>query len=237
MAVRSAAAERLAAEAEAVAGSKSRRPYNHWSYAYRIVTHLISFEVQGMKSFLLAAVVILVVIAVAIGAAVLSGYNKAMTLDADVKSNWSEVENQLQRRFDLIPNLVETVKGVAGQEQKIFLGIAKAQKSYFGAQTVGDKAAAANQLDSALSRLMVFAQQYPELKSNESFLKMQDSIEGTENRLSVARNHYNGAVQTLDVYMRQFPSSIYASLAGIEHPKYFQADEASKTAPKVDFKT
>ncbi|HWA99379.1 MAG TPA: LemA family protein [Pirellulales bacterium] len=188
-----------------------------------------------MKAFL-GVIGVLVLIALVGGGCVMRGYNEAMTLDANVKQNWSEVENQLQRRFDLIPQLVETVKGVAGQEQKVFLGIAEAQKAYFQAGSVAQKAEAASDLQGALSRLLLLQQQYPQLKSNENFLKLQDSIEGTENRLSVARNHYNGAVQQLDVFMRQFPSSFYASLAGVEHPAYFKVtNEEAKTAPKIDF--
>lgn len=188
-----------------------------------------------MKSVLLVTVLAIVLIIVLGGGCVISGYNQATSLNANVEQKWAQVENELQRRYDLIPNLVATVKGVAGQEQKIFLGIAEAQKSYFQAKTVPEKAEAANQVESALSRLMVLAQQYPQLKSNESFLKLQDSIEGTENRLSVERKRYNDAVRDLDVYMRQFPTSFYARLAGVEQPQYFKVSEEAKTAPKVDF--
>jgi LemA protein len=190
-----------------------------------------------MKTALLAIVGIIVLVVLLGGGCVVQGYNKAMTLDANVKEQWAQVENQLQRRYDLIPNLVATVKGVAGQEQKVFLGIAEAQKGYFQAKTVPEKAAAANEVESALSRLLVLSQQYPTLKSNESFLKLQDSIEGTENRLSVERGRYNDSVKELDVYMRQFPSSFYASLAGIKQPEYFKVPEEAKAVPKVDFNT
>lgn len=191
-----------------------------------------------MKSVGIALAVVVGLI-VLVAAIVIPGYNRAMELDVSVKKQWAQVENQLQRRYDLIPNLVETTKGIAGQEQKIFLGIADAQKAYFqatGAKTVAEKAEAANQVDSALSRLLILAQQYPQLKSNESFLKLQDSIEGTENRLSVERGRYNDAVGELETYMRKFPSSFYASLAGIEHPKYFEVKPEAKEVPKVDFK-
>jgi LemA protein len=188
-----------------------------------------------MKNVLFAVIAVVVLVGLLGGGCVVSGYNRAMSLDANVKQQWAQVENQLQRRYELIPNLVATVKGEAGQEQKIFLGIAEAQKGYFQAKTVPEKAEAANQVESALSRLLVLSQQYPALKSNESFLKLQDTIEGTENRLSVERGRYNDAVKELDVYMRQFPTSFYAHLAGVTQPEYFKVPEAAKTAPKVDF--
>ena len=188
-----------------------------------------------MKNVLLALVAIVVVVALLGGGCVMPGYNRAMSLDANVKQQWAQVENQLQRRYELIPNLVATVKGVAGQEQKIFLGIAEAQKGYFQAKTVPEKAEAANQVESALSRLLVLSQQYPQLRSNESFLKLQDTIEGTENRLAVERGRYNDTVRELDVFMRQFPSSFYARLAGVAAPQYFKVPDEAKTAPKVDF--
>ena len=121
------------------------------------------------------------------GGCVYSGYNKSITLDEDVKNRWAQVENQLQRRFELVPNLIETVKGVAGQEEKIFLGVAEARKAYFQAGSVSAKAKAAGGFESALSRLLVLRESYPELKSNESFLKLQDQLEGTENRMAVER--------------------------------------------------
>jgi LemA protein len=187
-----------------------------------------------MKGFL-GFLAVVAVAAVVIGGCVVQGYNQAIELDTKVKSNWAEVDTQLQRRMDVINQVVGAVKGIAGQEQKIFLGIAEAQKAYFNASTTGEKVEAANQVESALSRLLVLNQQYPELKSNENFLKLQDTIEGTENRLSVARNHYNNSVQELDAYMRKFPTNIYASFAHIEQPKYFKAADDAKEAPKVDF--
>lgn len=190
-----------------------------------------------MKNALIGIIAVLILVVLLGGGCAVSGYNRAMSLDANVKQQWAQVENQLQRRYELIPNLVATVKGEAGQEQKIFLGIAEAQKGYFAAKTVPEKAEAASQVESALSRLLVLSQQYPALKSNEAFLKLQDTIEGTENRLSVERGRYNDAVRELDVFMRQFPTSIWASLAGIKQPEYFKVTEEAKTAPKVDFGT
>ncbi len=187
-----------------------------------------------MKPLLIAGFVVLCFFLL-IGGCVYSGYNRVIGLDEDVKNQWSQVDNQLQRRYDLIPNLLETVKGTAGQEQKIFLGIADARKAYFQADNVADKAHAASQMETALSRLLVFSENYPQLKSNEAFLKLQDQLEGTENRLTVARQNYNESVRTLNTMARQFPGSIYVRLAGVKEAEYFQIDKAAREAPKVDF--
>lgn len=169
------------------------------------------------------------------GGCVYSGYNHVITLDEAVKSQWAQVENQLQRRFELIPNLVETVKGVAQQEKDIFLGVAEARKAYFQAQSINEKARAASGLEGALSRLLVLRETYPQLKSNESFLKLQDQLEGTENRLAVERKRYNDAVRELNTYIRKLLGRFYASLAGVEPAEYFEIDEAARTPPKVKF--
>jgi len=169
------------------------------------------------------------------GGCVYSGYNHVIGLDETVKSRWAQVENQLQRRFDLIPNLIETVKGVAKQEQKIFLGVAEARKSYFQAQSIGAKAKAAGTLENALSRLLMLRETYPQLKSDQSFLKLQDQLEGTENRLSVERKRYNEAVREMNTYTRQLLGRWYAGLAGVEKAEYFQITEAARAAPQVKF--
>jgi LemA protein len=173
--------------------------------------------------------------AVLVGGCIYGGYNRAVRFDEDVKSAWAQVENQLQRRFDLIPNLVETVKGYAGQEKDIFLGVAKARESYFQSKTVAEKAQAAGAVESALSRLLVLRETYPDLKSNESFLKLQDSIEGTENRLAVERQRYNDKVKQLNTFARSLLGRLYTSLAGVEKAEYFEVPEAAKAVPKVDF--
>lgn len=170
-----------------------------------------------------------------VGCTVWRGYNRAVTLDEGVASQWAEVENILQRRFDLIPNLVETVKGVAQQEQKVFLGIAESREAYFQAKGPAEKAQAASGFERALSRLLVLREQYPELKSNENFLKLQDSVEGSENRLAVARKRYNESVETLNGFIRRFPGQLYASLASVDKAEYFEVAEEAKEVPKVDF--
>lgn len=169
------------------------------------------------------------------GGCVYSGYNRAIMLDENVNSAWAQVENQLQRRFDLIPNLVQTVKGVASQEQKVFLGVAEARKAYFQAGSVGEKARAAGDFERALSRLLVLRESYPELKSNEAFLKLQDQLEGTENRLAVERKRYNDSVRTLNTFTRTLLGRIYAGLAGVEKAEYFEIEEGARETPKVQF--
>jgi LemA protein len=184
---------------------------------------------------IIGIVAVVLVIAVAIGAMAVGGYNRAIGYDENVRQAWAQVQNQLQRRYDLIPNVVESVKGIAGQEQKVFLGIAEARKAYFQAGTVNEKAAAASGVERALSRLLMLQEAYPELKSNESFLKLQDTVEGTENRLAVERGRYNEAVQQLNQFVRRFPGRIYASLAGVHEAEYFEVEPEATERPKVDF--
>lgn len=191
-----------------------------------------------MKPLLMGCLIIVVVALLVGGCAAsfgIGGYNQAKALDQDVQSQWAQVEVQLQRRFDLVPQLEATVKGAAGQEQKVFLGIANARKAYFQADNVPAKAAAANDFNSALSRLLVLQEQYPQLKSNEAFLKMQDTIEGTENRLSVERGRYNEAVRKLDLFTQTFPNSFFAQLAGVHPAPYLKPPEHVSEAPKIDF--
>lgn len=172
---------------------------------------------------------------VMVGGCLYSGYNRAVGLDEGVKSAWAQVESQLQRRYEMLPNLVETVKGVAAQEQDVFLGIAKAREAYFHARTTGEKAQAAGSFESALSRLLVLRETYPELKSNENFLKLQDTLEGTENRLAVERMRYNEKVKELNVFIRSLLGRVYASMAGVSAAEYFEITEEARAVPRVDF--
>jgi LemA protein len=187
------------------------------------------------SQILIGIIAVVVILALAIGSMVLAGYNHVIGLDEAVNNQWAQVRNQLQRRYDLIPNVVESVKGTAAQEQKVFLGIAEARKAYFQAQSVPEQAAAASQLERALSRLLVLREAYPELKSNEAFMKLQDTLEGTENRLSVERGRYNDAVRELNQYVRRFPGRFYASLAGVSEAEYFESVPEAEAPPKVDF--
>jgi LemA protein len=162
-------------------------------------------------------------------------YNKFTAQEEDIKSKWSEVENQLQRRNDLIPNLVETVKGYAKQEQTVYGEIADARAKLAGAQTPADKINAANQESSALARLLVVVENYPQLKSDAQFARLMDELSGTENRLAVSRMRYNESVQTYDTARRQFPANVTAKMFGFKEYPYFNVPDSAKAVPKVDF--
>jgi len=185
-----------------------------------------------------------IAIAVVIGIVLIAGgiiswgvgqYNKAVTLDEAVKAQWAQVDNQLKRRFDLIPNLVETVKGYATHEREIFEHIADARTKYFQAKTPDDKIQASKQMDGLLSRLLLLTENYPQLKANESFHKLQDSLEGTENRIAVERKRYNDTARVLNTYRRTVAGSVIASVAGIQQAPYYEIPAAEKQAPKVKF--
>ncbi|MEW5814706.1 MAG: LemA family protein [Spirochaetota bacterium] len=163
--------------------------------------------------------------------------NGLVSLEEQVNSAWSEIDNQLKRRSDLIPNLVATVKGFASQEKDVFTNIADARARLAGAATVEEKAKGDSEVQSALSRLLVIAENYPELKSNENFIRLQDELAGTENRLTVARKRYNDMVKQFNTKIRQFPASAIAGSMGFEQKPYFEVGEADKTVPKVDFST
>ena len=164
--------------------------------------------------------------------------NTLVTKDQAVKAAWSQVDIVLQRRADLIPNLVETVKGFAQQEQTVFGDIARARSALLSAGTPSEKIAANQQLDGALGRLLVIVENYPQLKSNENFLRLQDELAGTENRIAVERKRYNDALQDYNTYLLKFPNNLIAGFAGFKpNEAYFQASEASRQVPKVDFNT
>ncbi len=171
--------------------------------------------------------------------ALLSGcsYNTLTAQEETIKATWGEVQNQLQRRNDLIPNLVETVKGVAAQEQEVFGRIADSRARLAGAKTPAETMAAANEQSSALARLLVVVENYPQLRSSESFNRLMDELSGTENRLTVSRMRYNESIQVYNTSRRQFPSNITASVFGFssEHP-YFEAPTEATQVPRVDFK-
>ncbi|RJO71572.1 MAG: LemA family protein [Myxococcales bacterium] len=163
------------------------------------------------------------------------GYNTAIGLEEEVNSQWSQIEVQLKRRYDLIPNLVETVKGYAAHESELFTEIAKVRESYFNAPSRDEKVEAATRLEGALSRLLLLKENYPQLKADQSFLKLQDSIEGTENRIAVERKRYNDAVRDLNSYIRGIPGKWWASLAGVKQARYFEVREEEKAVPAVKF--
>jgi LemA protein len=192
-----------------------------------------------MGKGLIAVLVVLAVIAL-IAFMVFGQYvgvrNTLVTKNEAVKASWSQVDIVLQRRADLIPNLVETVKGYALQEQTVFGDIAKARSALLSAGTPQDKIAANGQLDGALGRLLLIVENYPQLKSNENFLRLQDELAGTENRIAVERKRYNDTLQDYNTYIQQFPNNIFAGWAGFKpNPAYFAASEGSREAPKVNF--
>jgi LemA protein len=180
--------------------------------------------------------VVLAVVALVFGGMYVSSRNQMVTKNEAVKSAWAQVDVVLQRRSDLIPNLVETVKGFAAQEQTVFHDIASARSALLGAQTPADKIAANGQLDGALGRLLLIVENYPQLKSNENFLRLQDELAGTENRIAVERKRYNDTLQDNNTFIGLFPNSIFAGWAGFQRNNaYFAATEASREAPKVQF--
>ncbi len=163
------------------------------------------------------------------------GYNRLVSQEEGVDQAWSEVENQLQRRNDLIPNLVETVKGYAAHEKEVFTRVSEARAKLAGAGTREQKIDAANDLSGALSRLLLIVERYPDLKANQNFIRLQDELAGTENRIAVARRRYNQAVQLYNTTVRRFPTMIVASIFGFEKKPYFEAPEEVKELPQVRF--
>lgn len=162
--------------------------------------------------------------------------NTVVTLDEQIDNAWAQVENVLQRRADLIPNLVETVKGIAKQEQKVFIEVAKARSQVAKAGTRREQIQANQQLTGALSRLLLVVERYPEIKSNQNFLALQAQLEGTENRIAVERKRYNDAVRAYNVYVRRFPANVIASMFGYgKRDEYFEAAEGAETVPNVRF--
>jgi LemA protein len=172
-----------------------------------------------------------------VAATLLSGcsYNRFVSQEEAVKAQWAQVQNQLQRRNDLIPNLVETVKGYASHEKEVFQQIAESRAKLAGAQTPADAMAAANQQSAALSRLLVIVEQYPNLKANEQFNRLSDELAGTENRIAVERMRYNERVQEYNTGRRQFPGNITAKIFSFKDYPLFEAPPAAQQVPKVTF--
>src|SRR5829696_5307127 len=162
-------------------------------------------------------------------------YNRFVGQEEAIKAQWAQIENQLQRRNDLIPNLVETVKGYAQHEEKVFTDIAKARSRLLAARSPEETIAAANQQTSALGRLLAVVENYPQLKANEQFNRLMDELAGTENRLSVERMRYNERVQDYNTSRRQFPGNMTAKLFGFKDYPFFQVPDAAKEVPKVNF--
>jgi LemA protein len=187
------------------------------------------------KRNLLIAVVVVLVLAVSLYSFLKGTYNQFVALDESVKSSWAQVENQLQRRYDLIPNLMETVKGYAKQEKDVLVEVTNARARVGGATTIPNKISANNELSGALSRLLVVVEKYPDLKSNQGFLRLQDELAGTENRIAVERKRYNDSVQTYNVAIRSFPANLLAGMYNFEKASFFEVTAAAKAAPQVKF--
>lgn len=184
--------------------------------------------------------VVLLVVLLLIGLGVfrwyVSGYNRAVNLEQGAEKAWADIDAALQRRLDLVPNLVNTVKGYAEHEKEIFENIAKSREQYFQAGNRAGKIEASNQLTGFLSRLLMLQERYPDLKANQNFRDLQVALEGTENRINVARTRYNQAAESLNSYTRQLFGSFFCKKANVEAVEYFEATEQAKTeVPKVEF--
>jgi LemA protein len=184
----------------------------------------------------LVVIAVVAVLLLGLGGCLAGNYNELVTRKEAVDNKWAQVDNQLQRRGDLIGNLVESVKGVAGQEQAVFGEIANARAAMAGARGASDQIAAAQQMDGALGRLLVVVENYPELRSSEAFARLMDEIAGTENRIATERMRYNEEVQGFNVLVKRFPMNLFAGLFSFRESPYYPVPEASKEVPKVDFR-
>ncbi|NLM54459.1 MAG: LemA family protein [Firmicutes bacterium] len=187
-----------------------------------------------MKKSVLVLIVLGLIVLV-IGMGVVRSYNSLVDLEAAVDSGWAEVENQLQRRADLVDNLVRTVKGYASHEEQVFTEIAQARSRLLGAQSPADQMAANNSLDAALGRLLAISENYPELKADASFIRLQDELAGTENRIATARRRYNDTVEVWNRTIRRFPTVLIANMFGKQSRAFFQAAEGAHQVPQVNF--
>lgn len=181
---------------------------------------------------------VVLLLAVMIAGSFIGAYNELQVMDEQINGQWAQVENQLKRRNDLIPNLVETVKGYAAHEKAVFTNIADARSKLSGAMNKNDVKAvenSSNELTGALSRLLLVVERYPQLKADKSFTALQDELAGTENRLTVARMDYNESVKALNAKIRTFPTSVVAAISGIKAREYFEISEAEKAVPQVKF--
>ncbi|MDI6781747.1 MAG: LemA family protein [bacterium] len=183
----------------------------------------------------LGVVGILILVMVMIGGWVFSYYNQMVSGKETVTSKWAQVENQLQRRADLIPNLVNATKGYMKHESQIFIQIAEARAKLAGAQTIDEKIKAHTMIEGALSRLLVIVERYPDLKANQSFARLMDELAGTENRISVERKRYNETVKEYNTLIKKIPGMFFAKIFGFKESPYFEIEEKAKAVPKVEF--
>lgn len=184
---------------------------------------------------LLGPIAIIVVLLAIVAILLVPSYNKFVNLEEDVEQSYAQVENQLQRRLDLIPNLVNTVKGYASHEKEVIAEISDARARLAGASGPEEQATADTELSNALGRLLVVVENYPELKANQNFTQLMDELAGTENRIGFARKDYNDVVSKYNRQVKRFPGRLVASIFGFDEKEYFQAEEAANKAPEVDF--
>ena len=185
---------------------------------------------KGFIALIVIGVIVLILIFSGVGA-----YNNLVAKSENVETELSQIDNQLQRRNDLIPNLVETVKGYAAHEQEIFTGVAEARSKLAGSVTISDRADASSELSSALGRLIAIAENYPQLKANENFIQLSDELAGTENRIANARMNYNESARDYNTTIRKFPTVILANIFGFDKYDYFEAAEGAQNVPNVNF--
>ncbi len=189
---------------------------------------------KGLKTLLIVLGILLIIV-IGIYSYLKGTYNTLVTMDEGVKGAWAQVENQLQRRYDLIPNYVETVKGYAKHEKEVLVKVTEARAKVGGAATLSDKMEANNQLTSALGRLLLVVERYPELKANTNFIRLQDELAGTENRIAVERRRFNEMVKAYNIKIRHFPTNIIAGMFGFEKATFFEVPKERQEAPKVKF--
>ena len=189
---------------------------------------------KGLKTLLIIVGIIILIIVIPYSY-IKGTYNSLVTMDESVKGAWAQVENQLQSRYDLIPNYVETVKGYAAHEKEVFVKVTEARSKVAGAGSIDEKIQANNQLSSALSRLLVVVERYPELKANTNFIRLQDELAGTENRIAVERRRFNETVKVYNIKIRTFPTNIIAGMFGFEKATFFEVPKERQEAPKVKF--
>lgn len=192
---------------------------------------------DSKKKTLIVVLVVIAILAISAYSFFAGNYNRFVQLDQAVKSAWAQVENQLQRRLDLIPNLVETVKGYAKHEREVLTEVTNARAKVGGTANapIAEKIAANNELSGALSRLLLVVERYPDLKANQNFLHLQDELAGTENRIAVERMRYNEAVKIYNQTIKSFPANLIAGMFGFKEAAFFDAPKEAQTAPKVQF--
>ena len=190
---------------------------------------------RGQLEIILGIVAVILIVAIESALVGIGIYNSLVSSNLNVDNQWSQVENQYQRRADLIPNLVEVVKGITKQEQDIYLEVTKLRSQWGEARTIEDKMQIGNEMDSAISRLLLVAENYPEIRSNENFIKMQAQVERTEDKIAVERKNYNDAIRSYNYRVLSFPSNVVAGMYGFKTRPFFEAVKETSATPKINF--